>query len=115
MTRKISVVFSVTFVLAISVICAPAQMQETKEKPRMYSYVAFWAIPRTQWAEQAKQTAAEEKMMEKAVADGSIVGYGSDQNLIHQPDGATHDTWFSSMSMAGLLNQLDQFYKTGMT
>lgn len=115
MTRKIYGVIAVTFALAMSVICAPAQMQESKEKPRMYSYVAFWTIPRAQWAEQAKQTATEGKMMEKALADGSIVGYGSDQNLIHQPDGATHDTWFSSMSMAGLLNQLDQFYKTGMT
>jgi len=115
MIRKLCGIFTLTCALAMSVICAPAQMQEVKEKPRMYSYVAFWTLPRAQWAEEAKQNASEEKMMEKALAGGSIVGYGSDQNLIHQPDGATHDTWFSSMSMAGLLNQLDQFYKTGMT
>jgi hypothetical protein len=30
--------------------------------------------------------------------------------LIHQPDGATHDEWWSAMSMAGLLNVLDQYY-----
>ena len=34
-------------------------------------------------------------------------------NLVHQPDGATHDDWWSAMSMAGLLNVLDQFYKNG--
>ena len=99
MIRKLCGIFAVTCALAMSSICAPAQTQEIQEKPRMYSYVAFWTIPRAQWAEQAKQTASEEKMMQKSVADGGIVGYGSDQNLIHQPDGATHDTWFSSMSM----------------
>lgn len=94
---------------------ASAQMQEVKEKPRMYTYVAFWTVPRAQWADFAKQNASEEKMMDKAVADGGIVAYGGDQNLVHQIDGPTHDTWFSSMSEAGLLNLLDQFYKTGMT
>ena len=33
-------------------------------------------------------------------------------NLVHQPDGATHDDWWSAMSMAGLLNVLDKFYKS---
>ncbi len=95
------------------VICASAQMQEVKDKPRMYTYVAFWAIPRAQWADYAKQAASDDKMMQKAIADGGIVGYGDDTNLIHQPDGFTHDSWFSSMSEAGLLNLLDQFYKNG--
>lgn len=80
----------------------------------MYTYVAYWQIPRAQWADFAKQNASEEKMMEKALPDGTIVGFGSDQNLIHQPDAPTHDTWFSSMSMAGLMNMLDQIYKTGI-
>jgi hypothetical protein len=53
--------------------------------------------------------------MEKGTADGTLVGYGSDQNLIHQPDGPSHDTWFSAMSMAGLFNVLDGIYKSGMT
>jgi hypothetical protein len=96
-----------------SVISAAAQMQEVKEKPRMYTYVAFWTIPRAQWADYAKQAASEENMMKKAMSDGSLVGYGEDQNLLHQVDGFTHDGWFSSMSEAGLLNTLDQFYKSG--
>ncbi len=115
MNKKLSSVLAVVCTLAAFAVCASAQMQEVKEKPRMYTYVAFWTVPRTQWADQAKQTASEEKMMEKGIADGAIVGFGDDQNLIHQPDGATHDTWYSAMSEAALLNQLDQFYKTGMT
>ncbi len=93
---------------------ARAQMSEVKEKPRLYSYVAFWTIPRPQWADEEKLVASEIKLLDKGVSDGSLVGYGSDQILVHQPDGPTHDTWFSAMSMAGLLNVLDTIYKSGM-
>lgn len=114
MYKKRCGVFVVSLGLSMFAVCASAQTQEVKEKPRMYTYVAFWTIPRAQWADFAKQSASEEKVMEKAVSDGGIVGYGSDQNLIHQPDGPTHDTWFSALSEGALLNLLDQFYKSGM-
>jgi hypothetical protein len=47
------------------------------------------------------------------MADGTIIAYGNDMNLVHQPDGSTHDSWWSAMSMAGILNVLDKFYKSG--
>jgi hypothetical protein len=97
----------------VSAVPACAQMSEVKEKPPMYSYVANWTIPRAQWADMAKQTAANQKSMEKAVADGAIVGYGNDTNMVHRPDGETHDEWWSSMSMAGMLSVLEQSYKSG--
>ena len=78
----------------------------------MYSYVGFWNIPRAQWADMEKSNAADQKILEKAMADGTIVAYGNDMNLVHTPDGGTHDDWWSSMSMAGLLNVLDKFYKS---
>lgn len=102
--------------VVLSTLCsAPsrAQSSEVKEKPAMYTYVAFWGIPRAQWADFEKQEAVNLKVIEKAVSDGALVGYGSDQNLIHSQDGPTHDTWFSAMSMAGLFNTLDQIYKSG--
>jgi hypothetical protein len=100
--------------LALSAaVLARAQTSEVKEKPPMYTYVGNWAIPRAQWADLEKQTTANQKIMEKAIADGTLVAYGTDTNLIHQTDGATHDDWWSSMSMAGLLNVLDQIYKSG--
>jgi hypothetical protein len=97
--------------LWVAPVCA--QMSAVKEKPPMYSYVGFWNIPRAQWAEMAKADAADQAILEKAMAGGTLVGYGNDVNLVHQPDGETHDEWWSSMSMAGLLNVLDQFYKSG--
>jgi hypothetical protein len=102
--------------LAIAVVTAVparAQTSEVKEKPPMYTYVGNWAIARAQWGDMDKQSAANLKNMEKAIADGTIVAYGTDMNLIHQADGPTHDDWWSSMSMAGLLNVLDQAYKSG--
>jgi hypothetical protein len=93
---------------------APARAQdEPKEKPPMYSYVGNWSIPRAQWAEMEKANAADQKVLDKAMADGTIVAYGNDMNLVHTPDGGTHDDWWSAMSMAGLLNVLDKFYKSG--
>jgi hypothetical protein len=78
----------------------------------MYSYVGFWSIPRAQWGDMEKADAADQTVQQKAMADGTIIGYGNDMNLVHQPDGATHDDWWSSMSMAGLMNVLDRFYKS---
>jgi hypothetical protein len=105
-------------VLAMSAVWAAparAQMSEVKEKAPMYSYVGFWNIPRAQWAEMAKSDEADRPILDKAVASGTIVGYGNDVNLVHQPDGETHDEWWSAMSMAGVLNVLEQFYKSGST
>jgi hypothetical protein len=116
MNRKLWGVFAGLCALAMSAVGispACAQMAEVKEKPPMYSYIAYWNIPRAQWADMTKASVADQKILDKAIASGTIVGYGNDENLIHQPDGQTHDDWWSAMSMAGVLNVLDQFYKSG--
>jgi len=112
MNRKMWVVLAGFCALTIS---AAAQTPEVKEKPPMYSYVANWAIPRAQWADVEKANAADLKTLQAALASGTLVGYGNDETLLHQADGNTHDNWWSAMSMAGLLNVLEQFYKTGTT
>ena len=118
MNRKLWRVFAGLCAIAMSAVWASpaqAQMSEAKEKPPMYSYVSFWNIPRAQWADMAKADAADQKILDSAIAHGTIVGYGNDVNLVHQADGPTHDGWWSAMSMAGVLNVLDQFYKSGGT
>ncbi|HTJ85850.1 MAG TPA: hypothetical protein VL349_01210 [Terriglobales bacterium] len=98
---------------ALTGASAFAQSSEVKEKPPMYSYVSNWAIPRAQWGEMDKGNAANQKILEKALSSGTLVGYGEDVNLVHEIDGVTHDDWWSSMSMAGVINLLEQFYQTG--
>ena len=98
---------------AIFVAPTSAQTSEVKEKPPMYSYISNWAIPRAQWADMAKSDEADRPALEKDLANGTIVGFGSDINLVHRPDGETHDGWWSAMSMAGVITVLDQFYQNG--
>jgi hypothetical protein len=116
MNRELWRVFAGLCALAMSAVWAGpanAQMSEVKEKPALYTYVAEWDIPRAQWADMEKGSAPVQKLMDKAIADGTIVGYGNDVTLVHQPDGATHDNWWSAMSLAGVLNVLDQLEKSG--
>jgi hypothetical protein len=86
---------------------------EVKEKAPMYSYVGNWAIPRAQWAGMDKGAAADDAILQKALASGTIIGYGNERTIVHQSDGMTHDDWWSSMSMAGLITVLEQFYASG--
>ena len=115
--RSISIYMGVSALalLSLCALTANAQNSEVKEKPPMYSYVADWQIPRAHWGEMAKSGDADKAILDKALADGTIVGYGSDENLLHRPDGYTHDDWWSSMSMAGLLKVLEQLSSAGNT
>src|ERR1022692_2335236 len=70
---------------------ACAQSGEVTEKPRLYTYEAFWVVPRARWAEFEKVNPAQQKVMDRAIASGVLVSYGSDSALLHDADGATHD------------------------
>jgi len=102
-------------VLTLCSFPSDAQTPDVKEQPPMYSYVADWQIPRPHWADMQKSNAVDTPILEKALADGTIVGFGNDESLVHQQDGATHDNWWSAMSIAGLINVLNQFYASGNT
>jgi len=92
---------------------ACAQSAEVKDKPSLYTYEAFWVVPRARWTEFEKVNPAEQKVLDKAIASGVLVSYGSDSAVLHDADGATHDSWWQSMSMAGTLAVLDDLEKVG--
>jgi hypothetical protein len=98
--------------LGIGTLPAGTQAAEVKEKPRLYTYVASWTIPRARWEDMEKASGASQKMLDSAVANGTIVGYGDGTILVHQVEGATHDNWWAATSLAGVLNVLDQFTKS---
>ncbi|HEX4284617.1 MAG TPA: hypothetical protein VHZ28_05960 [Terracidiphilus sp.] len=100
------------------VLCAQpsnAQTGEVKQKAPLYSYIANWQIPRAQWGEMQKANLADKGLLDKAIADGTLVGYGYDETLVHQADGITHDDWWASMSLGGLIKVLDQLSTSGST
>jgi hypothetical protein len=116
MNRKLKGVFAGLCVILMAAFWAgraSAQTSTVKEKPPMYTYVGNWNIPRGQWVEMEKPVPSNQKVLGQAIANGTLVGFGDDRDLVHQPAGYTHDEWWSSMSMAGLLNVLDQFQKSG--
>lgn len=80
----------------------------------MYTYDSSWVFPRARWADVDKDNAqSNQKILAPALSDGTLLGYGDDDNLVHTVDGPTHDNWFQASSMAGLMKVLDAFYKTG--
>ena len=113
MKKQLFAVVCALAACALSGVPAFAQNSEVKEKPPMYSYVGNWAVPRAQWGEMDKNSVADQKTLDKALASGTIIGYGSDTILVHEADGPTHDQWWSAMSISGVLNVLEQFYQTG--
>jgi len=78
----------------------------TKEKAPLYTYVSEWAIPRAMWPDYTKAEAATGDSMNKLVADGTLLSYGSYSVLNHQ-EGAAHGSWFSASSMANLMKMLE--------
>ena len=108
MNRKWTLFIGFCGLLTATALAIPANAQEVKPKAPMYAYVANWQIPRDKWADAAKSAASRSAVMDKAIADGTLVGYGSDESLMHTADGATHDNWWMASSMAGLIKVLDQ-------
>lgn len=100
--------------LALSLAALPSHAQSpVQPKPPMYSYVANWQVPRAHWSEVPQAVSGTKSVMDKAVADGTLIGYGSDENVVHTADGETHDQWWSSMSMAGILKAREQLFTAG--
>jgi hypothetical protein len=108
--RILQSAFSGLIFLVLSAVgAAPVNAQTTKlkDKPPMYSYIAVWNIPRAQWAARENQAAAARKILDRAISAGTIVAYGFDENPLH-------DTFWLSMSKAGLQSVRDEFQKAGI-
>jgi hypothetical protein len=94
-----------------SVAIRPLQAQmAAKPKPPVYTYVATWDVPRAQWGDMAKLDEADKPMLDKLVADGTLLGYGAYYNLIHQEGEFTHGSWFTATSEGNLLKALEVIY-----
>lgn len=109
MHRKMWTIFMGLCGLSMAVALAgPARAQEVKPKPPMYTYVAEWQVPRDKWPDLEKASASLTGVLEKAAADGTLLGYGRDEAVVHTADGSTHVNWWAATSMAGVVKVLDQ-------
>jgi hypothetical protein len=103
-------------VLGISTTMACAQTNAVKEKPRLYRYVSYWAFPPAHWGDGAnKNTTDNQKILAPALADGTLVGYGDEENLLHSVDGFTHDNWWQANSWAGVIKVAEGSHKNDVS
>ena len=100
------------FVLAVMLV--PAALPQMEPTPIVYTYVSQFQVPRANWAQYSEDT---EKtfvpIAEKMLADGSIAGWSTFEQVVHTPDGFTHGAAWSSNSIAGLMKVLDEVRKAG--
>jgi len=94
----------------IFALLLPVSAQNAPEKAPVYTYVAEWSVPRAQWGDMEKNADAERPLMEKLVADGTIVGYGTYNYILHTEGEPTHGSWFSASSEGNLLKALETIY-----
>jgi len=102
--RTILAVLSAALVLFCT---APVGAQMKAQKPAVYTYVAQWSIPRAQWSDMAKMQQSNTALLDKLVADGTLVSYGAYEAAVHDRKGPTHGNWFQASSLAGIFKALD--------
>jgi hypothetical protein len=109
--RKRTTWAACVLILSLAVVLAgPLQAQTASQKPPVYTYVAQWAVPRAQWPDMVKLDEADKPVLDKLVADGTLIGYGGYTNLIHQEGEPTHGTWFTATSEGKLMKALEAIY-----
>jgi hypothetical protein len=95
-----------TSVIGVVLLSAALAASDAAAQPAgatSYTFVAQWQVPRGQWetfvADFEKNT---RPVLEKLAANGTLVGWGAFESIVHTHEGYTHGTWWSSTSAAGI-------------
>jgi len=100
------------FVLAVMLV--PAALPPMESTPIVYTYVSQFQIPRANWAAYSEDTEKSfVPVLEKSLADGTILSWSTFEQVVHTPEGYTHGAAWSSNSIAGLMKVLDEVRKNG--
>lgn len=103
--RRIAVSFVVVSVLLLAL---PAMAQEAP----VYTYLAHWNVPRAQWAEfTAFGEESVRPVLERLLADGTIVAWGSTVAVVHEQGGTTHEVYWAASSIAGIERAREELAK----
>ncbi len=100
--------------VAVLVLTAPVAFSQMDQAQPVYTYVSEFQIPRANWAQFAEETQKNATpVLERLAADGTIIGWGHFENIVHTADGMTNGTWWQSTSLAGVTRVLDELRKGG--
>src|SRR5215470_3739952 len=101
-------------VLGMTATLAGPQTAEVKEKPPLYKYVSYWTFPGAHWADVDKDNAiTSQKILAPALADGTLVGYGEDEEQVHSGEAFTHARWLQAKSLASLMKLAQTLHNGG--
>jgi hypothetical protein len=100
--------------IVLAVMLVPAALPQMEPTPIVYTYVSQFQVPRANWAQYSEDS---EKtfvpVVEKSLADGSIVSWSTFEQVVHTPEGYTHGAAWSSNTISGLMKVLDEVRKGG--
>ncbi len=94
--------------LSVLLLALPAMAQEAP----VYTYVAHWNVPRAQWAEfTAFGEESVRPVLERMLANGTIVSWGISTTVVHRENGTTHEVWWAGSSIAGIERAREELVK----
>ncbi len=95
-------------VLSLLLLALPVMAQEAP----VYTYVAHWNVPRAQWAEfTAFGEESVRPVLERILANGTIVSWGISTTVVHEQNGTTHEVWWAASSIAGIERAREELVK----
>ncbi len=96
------------FVVSVLLLALPAMAQEAP----VYTYLAHWNVPRAQWAEfTAFGEESVRPVLERLLANNTIVSWGISTTVVHEENGATHEVWWAGSSIAGIERAREELVK----
>lgn len=96
------------------VLSTPAAFSQKEQPQRLFTYVSQFQVPRANWAQFAEETEKlGDPVLERLMADDTIVSWGDFESVVHTPDGMTHGSWWQATSFKGILRVLDELRKAG--
>lgn len=66
---------------------------------------------RAQWGDMPKFHESMQPTLDRLVDDGTLVGYGNFEYLLHSEEGMTHGNWFQAASLGNILKARDALGK----
>jgi hypothetical protein len=90
-------------VVALSALLAATGAAAQPASPTTYTFVAEWQVPRAEWATYTTDFEKNTRpVLERLSADGTLVGWGAFETVVHTEHGPTHGVWWSSSKVAGI-------------
>ncbi|HVS88707.1 MAG TPA: hypothetical protein VHF01_10880 [Candidatus Acidoferrum sp.] len=101
-------------VVVLAVFSVPIALSQMERAQPVYTYVSQFQVPRANWAQFAEDNDKTfVPVMERFMADGTIMGWSTFETMVHTPDGYTNGSSWSSNSLAGIMCVLDELRKGG--